>query len=133
MQRRLGNPEQSSSALLLGSNFREIGQSLKKILSFALKEKSMFVGFTVMVLAFCLGVKVTIVVLKFSDTMTSKSWQKNKHRSEIQSKQSFSRLIGRGILRVLYLGFLMSDFRILRTDTLAQHFLRLGVSRFSEL
>jgi hypothetical protein len=28
------------------------------------------------VLAFCLGVKVTIVVLKFSDTMTSKSWQK---------------------------------------------------------
>jgi hypothetical protein len=49
---------------------------LKKILSFALKEKSMFVGFTVMVLVFCLGVKVTIVVLMFSDTMTLKSWQK---------------------------------------------------------
>jgi hypothetical protein len=73
MQLRLGNPKQSSFKLILGSNFREIGQSLKKILSFALKEKSMFVGFFVMVLAFCLGVKVTIVVLIFADTMTLKS------------------------------------------------------------
>jgi hypothetical protein len=127
MQHRLGYPKQSSFELVLGSNFREIGQFLKKILSFALKEKTLFVGFTVMVLVFCLGAKVTIVVLIFADTMTLKSWQKNKHQSEIQSKQSFSRLIGRGILRVLYLGFLMSNFRILRTDTLVQHFLKLGV------
>jgi hypothetical protein len=73
MQRRLGNPDQSSFALELWSNFREIGQSLKKILSFALKEKSLFVGFTVILLVFCLSVKVIIVVLIFSDTMTLKS------------------------------------------------------------
>jgi hypothetical protein len=75
MQLRLGNPDQSSFGLVMGSNFREIGQSLKKILSFALKEKSSFAGFALMVLVFCLGVKVTNVVLIFTDTMTSKSWQ----------------------------------------------------------
>jgi hypothetical protein len=127
MQHRLGYPKQSSFELVLGSNFKEIGQSLKKILSFALKEKTLFAGFTVMVLVFCFGMKVTIVVLIFSDTMTLKSWQKNQHWTEIQCKQSFSRVNGRGILRVLYLAFLMSNFRILRTDTLVQHFLRLGV------
>jgi hypothetical protein len=73
MQHRLCNPEQSSFGHELGSNFREIGQSLKKILNFALKEKSMFVGFTVMLVLFCLGVKITIVVLSFSDTMALKS------------------------------------------------------------
>jgi hypothetical protein len=49
---------------------------LKKILSFAHKEKSLFVGFTIMVLVFCMGVKVTIVVLIFADTMALKSHQK---------------------------------------------------------
>jgi hypothetical protein len=49
---------------------------LKKILNFARKEKSLFVGFTIMVLAFCLGVKVTIIVQRFSETMTLKSHQK---------------------------------------------------------
>jgi hypothetical protein len=55
---------------------------------------------------------------------------KNKHQTEIQSKQSFSRLIGRGILRVLYLFFFMSDFKNLATVQIAQHFLRLGVLGF---
>jgi hypothetical protein len=76
MQRCLGYPKQSSFKFVLGSKFREIGQSLKKILSFALKEKSMFAGFTVVLLAFCLGVKVTIVVLRFSETMALKTHQK---------------------------------------------------------
>jgi hypothetical protein len=40
MQRRLGYLKQSSIKFEIGSNFREIGQSLKKIHSFALKEKS---------------------------------------------------------------------------------------------
>jgi hypothetical protein len=60
----------------MGSNFREIGQSLKKILSFVFKEKSLFAGFTVMLLVFCLGVKVIIVVQRFSETMALKSHQK---------------------------------------------------------
>jgi hypothetical protein len=73
MQRCLGYPEQNSFEHELVINFKEIGQSLKKILSFALKEKAMFVGFLAILLAFCLGVKVTIVVLIFADTMTLKS------------------------------------------------------------
>jgi hypothetical protein len=84
MQRRLGNPDQSSFKFVLGSKFREIGQSLKKILSFALKEKSMLARFTIMLLVFCLGVKVIIVVLIFSETMTFKS------RLKISTKPGFN-------------------------------------------